>query len=857
MNPEPSRSLETLLTQSDWVTALARSLCGDRETADDVVQAAWLDAMRAPPPDLRDPRAWLTTVVRRQLHKLRRSAQRRQRHERAATDHGHAATAPAADELAQRLQTHRELVDAVLALDEPYRATIVLRFFEHLEVDAIAQRTGSPPNTVRSRLQRALQQLRDRLDRAPGGRERWLPAVLVLAKRPLASEAVAAGTTGTAVATGIALAIPMKKFVITAAALAASLFLLLPLWSPAPDGKPRTTGAGNAVAATAAPTARTAADPGAAPIQRELAPTPPTPLATRGRRLVDRDGNALVDVVLRAESPFAVRWQGGDRGWISGDDRSLFISASDEERLQKDPAFARQFFGSCAHPDEWRATILGEPLPARETRSGPDGSFTFAAELAASDATITVTDKRYVLIARGATDGAPWRAGPAARVQGRVVDETDQPLADAFLLTMTPLDGGTALPEDLETRTDDAGRFLVRRALVGGLLRVARTGYMTAWLAIGEGSEQQLTIVMQRRPAAEQRSVDGLVVDAGGRPIDGASVWFGRKRGKTGPDGRFRLDANEPQPQYALTVAAKGYALLQRDDFGATVAANAAAGADVLLVLDRTPLQQRGVVFGIDGAPLAGARVGLVDPTLLDITFTSVEAMLGGFEGGVTTAADGTFALPGLSDRSYRLRAIDPRTGANATSPPWRAGTGDVVLRLADTVRTDVRGSVREAGTPLANATVEISFCTHITKGGGNAFDATAKVACDGDGSFVLPVLPRRAAWLVVRTGDEVKAKVPVESLGDGELVLDCGAPRWLQLVGSAHGNARSVHFVFADDRVEPARIGGAPALLGADGDIAPLLLPTGAIAVAIEHGTANERRLELTDDVAVHLRVR
>ena len=766
MTPEHSLSIEKLLTQSDWVTTLARSLVADRDTADDVAQAAWLDALRAPPSALREPRAWLTTVVRRQVQRLRRGTQRRLRRERAAADQA-ASAAPAADDLANRLQTHRELVDAVLLLDEPYRATVVLRFFEHLDIEAIAARTDSRPNTVRSRLQRALQQLHDRLDRSPGGRERWLPAVLLLARHRLVNE-TAAATTGTAVATGIALALPMKKFVITVAALAASLPFLLPLLSTGPEGAPLQAtppAASSAVAAAADPSL-----PGTAPSERQAAAIPttaPLPVATRGRRLVDRDGNPLPDVILRAESPFAVRWQGGDRGWISGDDRSVFVSAADEERLRTDAAFAQQFFAACAHPAEWRATILGESLPEQETRSNADGSFAFAPAVAASDAAITVGDPRYVLITRGSADGEPWCAGPATRVQGVVMDVDGKPLADTFVAAMTPLDGGIALPEDIETRTDDAGRFLVRRALVGGLLRVGRVGFITSYLALGEGSQQEMTIVLHRRPDAEQRSVDGIVVDGGGRPIEAASVWFGRKRTKTGADGRFTVDATNPQPQYALTITAKGHALFQLDDFGATLAKDAAQGRDLLCVLDRTLLQQRGLVLGSDGAPLAGARVGIVDPTLLDITFTSVEAMLGGFEGGVTSGPDGTFTLPGLADRSYRLRAIDPGTGANATSPPWQAGSGDLVLRLADHVRRGVRGVVRADGAPLPNATLEIAFCTHITKGGGNAFDAIPTSPCDANGKFELPVLPLRAAWLVVRDGDAVRAKLPVESLGE------------------------------------------------------------------------------------------
>ena len=41
--------IETLLRHSEWAQALARRLVSDDATADDVVQEAWLAALRRPP----------------------------------------------------------------------------------------------------------------------------------------------------------------------------------------------------------------------------------------------------------------------------------------------------------------------------------------------------------------------------------------------------------------------------------------------------------------------------------------------------------------------------------------------------------------------------------------------------------------------------------------------------------------------------------------------------------------------------------------------------------------------------------------------------------------------------------------
>jgi DNA-directed RNA polymerase specialized sigma24 family protein len=66
MTQDPRPDLEQLLAQSDWVTALARFLVADVATADDVVQATWLDVLQSPAQQSpRDERAWLGTLLGR------------------------------------------------------------------------------------------------------------------------------------------------------------------------------------------------------------------------------------------------------------------------------------------------------------------------------------------------------------------------------------------------------------------------------------------------------------------------------------------------------------------------------------------------------------------------------------------------------------------------------------------------------------------------------------------------------------------------------------------------------------------------------------------------------------------------
>ncbi|MBL9075858.1 MAG: sigma-70 family RNA polymerase sigma factor [Planctomycetes bacterium] len=857
MTLERSLPLETLLAETDHVTALARALVADAATADDVAQATWLDVLRAERRSIVDPRAWLATIVRRRALRARRTEARRSRRERLAADATHAAAAPSAADLAERVATHRELVDAVLALDEPYRATIVLRFFENLDAAAIAARTGSKRNTVRSRLQRGLQLLRERLDRAPGGRARWLPAVLAVGARRTTLEAA-----GGAVAGGIAFAIAMKKLALVAATAAVLLVAVAfgPAWlgptdvAPPPDGAAPVTAAATASVEPPSAPARDRAEP-TPPVERTAAAAAPTAASPGVRRVVDRGGRPLAGVVLRAQSPAAVRWQGGDRGWIRGADRTIRIDAALENRLLREPGYAAQFFAELPAPDEWRATVLGTPLPEREATADGDGGFMFAKGLEVRDDSIDVVSPLHVLVVPGSAGRAPWICAPATRVEGMIRDLDGKPIADAFALALRDAGSRDALHGQLPMRSDADGAFLIRRAIAGGHLLVQHDGYEPALVPLDTLPRQTVDVVLRRPHERDRLTIDGTVADGGGRPIAGAKVWFGRQNTTTGADGRFALDAGGAQPQYALTVLAEGFAALQQDDFGATLAAKPATGRNLLLVLRDRPRELRGVVFDANGAPRSGVWVGLVDPTLLDVSFAGVEGRLGGWDGGVRTAADGTFALGGLAERRYRLRAVDPDTGASATSAPLASGADGVVLRLPPT-RRGCSGRVTADGQPLRGATVEVGWCTHVTKGGGWQMDATTPTTCDDDGRFVLPTLPARDAWLCVRVAGAMRQLVPVEAFArSSSAEIECDGTRWLQLVAGGSRYARPVAFELADGAVIAAEGVRGRALLDADGNVPPCRIPRDAVAVHVGRAP-DARRLVLTDDLAVHLRV-
>ncbi len=156
----PAVPVETLLVHREWVRALARSLVRDPGSADDVEQETWLRALRSPPRDGRSPRGWLAAVVRHLAVDLHRRRARAGRHERAAA-RGEAL--PSTASLVAAAESHERVVLAVLALEEPWRTTILLRFHEGLPPREIARRGGLPVETVRSRLKRAQARLADAL----------------------------------------------------------------------------------------------------------------------------------------------------------------------------------------------------------------------------------------------------------------------------------------------------------------------------------------------------------------------------------------------------------------------------------------------------------------------------------------------------------------------------------------------------------------------------------------------------------------------------------------------------------------------------------------------------------------------
>jgi RNA polymerase sigma factor (sigma-70 family) len=172
-----------LLAHTAWLQRLARRLV-DPASADDLVQETWATAVRSQPDRDRPLRPWLGTVLRNLAISRARTARRlRAKLPLLTADE---APLPSAEELYAYHEAQRLVAEAVTALEEPFRSTVLLRYGQEIDAGEIARRQGIPAGTVRWRLKRGLDQMRAALDARHGDdRKKWTILLAPLTKRPL------------------------------------------------------------------------------------------------------------------------------------------------------------------------------------------------------------------------------------------------------------------------------------------------------------------------------------------------------------------------------------------------------------------------------------------------------------------------------------------------------------------------------------------------------------------------------------------------------------------------------------------------------------------------------------------------
>lgn len=249
-------SPELLLRELGWVRELARSLLRNDALADDVVQETWLAASRQPAGSVQRVRPWLASIVHNQVRRLVRGRGRR-----AAREAAVAAAAPAASsaDIAERGALYRELTEAVMALEPPYRDAVLLRYLDGLSGTEVAERLGIGHGAARQRVARGLELLRARLGTThAGGFTAWSAAWI---HQLGAATPAATAATSSAALSGVLGFVMQGKWLSAAVGgvLALGVWLAWPFAAVAPPPPPASAG-DRPVAANSWPIAPAAPD---------------------------------------------------------------------------------------------------------------------------------------------------------------------------------------------------------------------------------------------------------------------------------------------------------------------------------------------------------------------------------------------------------------------------------------------------------------------------------------------------------------------------------------------------------------------------------------------------------------------
>jgi len=149
---------EYFAARRETVRRTAYLLCGDWYWADDLAQEAFVRLAGAWG-RVREPAALdayvRTCLVRRYLSERRRLWRRRE-HSTGLPEFGY-------DDHADRVDLRRTFVAALATLPPRQRATLVLRYYQGLDVEQTAEAMGCSTGTVKAQTSRGLAALRDRL----------------------------------------------------------------------------------------------------------------------------------------------------------------------------------------------------------------------------------------------------------------------------------------------------------------------------------------------------------------------------------------------------------------------------------------------------------------------------------------------------------------------------------------------------------------------------------------------------------------------------------------------------------------------------------------------------------------------
>lgn len=788
-------SLNELLDEREWMGRLSRALLGKHAAdADDVAQDSWLDALRGRS-DARSSRPWLGAIVRRRAAARGRSDSRRTRRERAAA-RPEESSADAPSEVVERFETQRIVAAAVSELPEPYRTTILQHYYEGVRLVDIARESGSPSATIRWRLRKGHELLRDALEKRYGKAE-WRAALL-----PLCGAGTRlVGKTST----------QLFALLLLLGAGAIAIGVSLPFLSTdTPDASamvvPETeegdgiaakieddeTKARERVASEETPSSQEKAE------QAQVRPGK-TEHATVRARFLDAAGKAISGVRLGLSAAEL----GGSRI------RHPMIRALPSAKSSGD--------GRVVLPLRAGERLLA--LVDADQRPGPGEAWTLFVQ--ASVDGYLQRELRFAVPSGGSADLGDVTLERAGSVRGRVLDENGKPAANVEVRASVP-----PFPRyyDMIRRQGDAprgvaqtrsARFLGRgnysfKQLPRGpvMLWIARQGYEATHALVHVGDKEcvapdlKLTALqVETREASKKIELVVRVLLPDSSPVRRALVLCETKS-KHGPEirsavtfregrGAFQLPAKDAAKQrYTLHAVAKGYAPTSLEDV-------AVDGREVELRLKKLETfrvrirsaRRESTVTGAS-ATLKSSLGALLAKAKADPGNAAEEAR---DEGGTvlelarpSTGAELFVRAPGHAEKSVELR--DPSSLASVL---------DVVL---DPIPT-IRGRVVHRGQTVAGARVMLlaarkaglivnGFAARYSRKASVVTDATGAFSLDADSDLRVASLRVQKAGFAPSMLDEVK----VGPQGRDGLVIEVG--RGVEVFGRVLDNgARPVPF--------------------------------------------------------------
>jgi RNA polymerase sigma-70 factor (ECF subfamily) len=684
----PPLDADAFRTHARFVKSLARELARDDDEADEVVARTFAAAVEQRPREGVTLRGWFARVGSRVVAHLRRDETRRSARERIAArdertesrDADPAAIAARAD-LVERVAT------AFASLDEPYRATLYRRFYDDWSVARIAAHEGVPADTVKTRVRRGLQRLREQLDAAHHGRrDEWRALAIAVATRG-----------------GAIVAASKVKVAAVAAVLAA--IAAVSTWQVVEranhEGGATETATARKLEGARSPVAATSTDDDARAAAAATAHRAEESTPFASGVVVDSSGAPIAGVLVVPSlvvERFDGVWHVGALDASSAADDALTTTADDGRfRIGRAPRnlAGLLFFKPGLVVAEWF------DLSARAEEN---------------------TDYRVVL-------------APAARVRGRIVDTSGRPIEFAFVQVHP--DPSTSI-ETVAAAAEGAPRYVRGGPWQGvsvftgadGRFEIASVNSVPCWCWISAAGydrfptqrklvehETELEIVLRRETAvlvdvrdaktkAPVRNARALTYDSTGTRLDELHLpyeeelggqWDGKRRS---PPGRLTIHCEGRVPETNAPVATRTLKI--------AVFAEGYRPAELSLPLQRDTepphetleLEPREPVAALAGT-VAGASAATLE-LRFDRPYTNPDIQNSPPLARIEVGADGRFAFHDLPPATYRISGSAPGCApiwSDVTAPRddlslQFAPAANLVARVVDTAGAPAPGEV-------------------------------------------------------------------------------------------------------------------------------------------------------------------